>query len=149
SQSNGNGAGFLRTTREALVRTFSASEPNTYKGTWRHPAKGTGQICEYLERGIRENGGVIHNQAKLVDMAAEGARVTSVPAQINGETTVFEAPNVLSSIPLEFLIQILLKKKFDAEFTQSKASPFRRKTVVLIYLFLDEPPRFPHAWLNV
>jgi protoporphyrinogen oxidase len=43
-----NGAGFFSTVREALVRTFSEKEVNTYKGIWRHPAKGSGQISEIL-----------------------------------------------------------------------------------------------------
>jgi protoporphyrinogen oxidase len=38
-------ASFLTTVKGLAVRTFSRKEVNTFKGVWRHPARGTGQIC--------------------------------------------------------------------------------------------------------
>jgi len=43
---------------------------------------------------------------------------------------------------------MLLQRKLDSEMGKS-SSPFRKKVVVLVYLFLDEEPQFPHGWLIV
>jgi len=146
---NGHRKSVLSTTKAALARTFVEKNVNTFKGVWRHPARGTGQICESLERGARENGGTVHNQVKILDMTASGGRIATVIAEVGGEVVTFEPQNVVSSIPLEHLVPMLLKKKLDAMATDMKASPFRKKTVVLVYLFLNEKPRFPQAWLDV
>lgn len=141
--------GLFETLKGAFVRTFSSREVNTHKNVWRHPAKGTGQICDLLDRGIVEHGGRVFHQAKLQAMTSSDGRVQSVTAEINGEPTVFEVEHVISSIPIEVLTQLLLNRSVDKDPTRDVTSPFRKKTVVIVYLFLNEPPRFPHAWLIV
>jgi protoporphyrinogen oxidase len=141
--------GFIQTVSKAFKRTFSASEPNTYKGIWRHPAKGTGQICELLEEGMTKAGGKIRFETRLVGMTTTANKVETVTATIGSETLVFQPQNVISSIPLEMLTQFLTSRRFDETSAGPKDPHFRKKTVVLVYLFFDEPPKFPHAWLNV
>lgn len=147
--SSGNGAGFFATAKEALARAFSRKEVNTYKGIWRHPAKGTGQICDALGREIVENGGRIYFEARVKDIGSSDGMVNSVTAEIGSETVDFRPLNLISSIPVEFLIQFLLPKPTEAREKQTRALDPRRRTVILVYLFLDEEPRFPHAWLQV
>lgn len=150
SQGNGSDAGFIQTMKAALTRTFSTKEPNTYLGIWKHPARGTGQICEYLERGIREAGGRIECSSKLLQFETSNRnKVDAVVAEIGGEQIRFEVKNVITSIPLEALVQVLSPDANSAETFKNAPSPFRKKTVVLTYLFLNEEPHFPHAWLNV
>jgi protoporphyrinogen oxidase len=150
SSGNGADASFFKTIKGALTRTFSAKEPNTYKGIWKHPARGTGQICEYLEKGMVEAGGRVQCGAKLLGFeTADNSRVTAVLAEVNGETVKYEVQNVISSIPLEFLIPMLSPGNKLTEEFKNRPSPFRKKTVILVYLFLNEEPHFPHAWLNV
>src|SRR5262249_19031274 len=102
------GQSFFTMMRQALVRTLSTRETNTYKGLWKHPAKGRGQICESLERGIVESGGRIIHQAQVLDIAASAGMVRSVTAKIDSETVTFEPANLISSTPAEFLHQMLL-----------------------------------------
>src|SRR5688572_6710138 len=49
--------GLVETLRQLIVRLFSTKEVNTFKGIWRHPARGTGQLCDSLARGILDYGG--------------------------------------------------------------------------------------------
>jgi protoporphyrinogen oxidase len=146
-----NGAGFLSTVKEALVRTFSQKEVNTYKGIWRHPAKGSGQISEILAEGIIRLGGRIHYQAKVMEIAASQGTINSVTAEIGSEATVFAPSHVVSSIPPEFLKRFLFPQSSAPTRSSQSPSPAAapKRTVVLVYLFLNEEPRFPHAWLNV
>jgi protoporphyrinogen oxidase len=147
---NGREAGLVETLKGAFVRTFSSKEVNTFKDRWRHPAKGTGQICDTLAKGICDMGGRIEYSASIAGMTTSEGHVDSITAQIDGETIIYQAENVVSSIPIEFLVQFLLNKSVDAALGKdNKPSPFRKKTVVLVYLFFDETPRFPHAWLIV
>lgn len=150
SEGNNHDPGFIRTVKDAIVRTFSKKEPNTYRGIWRHPAKGTGQICLFLERGALQNGGRIQNNVKLMNMEHDGDRIHTVTAEVASETIAFKPEHIISSIPLEYLVQLLGSNRPAAETEKKeKSSPFRKKTVVLVYLFSNEEPRFPHAWLNV
>jgi protoporphyrinogen oxidase len=146
-----NGAGFFSTVREALVRTFSQKEVNTYKGIWRHPAKGSGQISEILAEEMIRHGGRIHYQAKVVEIASSSGMINSVTAEIGSETIAFEPSFVVSSIPPEFLKRLLFPdssaRAGSGQGPATTAAP--KRTVVLVYLFLNEEPRFPHAWLNV
>ena len=60
--------GFFDTVKAAATRAFSTGEVNTFKGVWRHPAKGTGQICDALARGIVEYGGTFGYGAKILEV---------------------------------------------------------------------------------
>ena len=146
-----NGAGFVSTVKEALLRTFSQKEVNTYKGIWRHPAKGSGQISEILAEEIIRLDGRIHYQAKVLEIASSQGIITSVTAEIGSETTVFKPLHVVSSIPPEFLKRFLFHQSSVPTRSSPCPSPSAapKRTVVLVYLFLNEEPRFPHAWLNV
>ena len=197
--SNGEDATFLSTVKSLATRLVSRKEVNTYKGIWRHPAKGTGQICEKLAEEILKSGATIHYKAQVTGMAcrpdgggqppaqqgygvpgrteesdqrsevsgqmsdvrtqssvvsrpSSGQRIDTVTAQIGSETICFEPQHVVSSIPPG-----LLKRFLSADSTApssdirppSSGSSAPRRTVILIYLFLNEKPRFPHAWLQV
>lgn len=145
---NGSDDTFLRTVRQALVRGFTKKEPNTHGGVWRHPAKGTGQICEALELGILESGGRVDHEARVLKMAASQGVVWSVTAEVGVNTIIFEPLHIVSSAPAEFLQQLLLPGRTDTRSRGQQSAP-RRNVVVLVYLFLDEEPRFPHFWLQV
>ena len=156
--SNGTGSGFLPTLKEALVRAFSTKEVNTYKGIWRHPAKGSGQISEILGEEMVRLKGKIHYQANVVQIDSSAGMIALVGAEIDSETVAFKPSHIVSSIPPQILRRLLLAppsapQSANAPQNRKAANPppgeAPRRTVVLVYLFLNEPPRFSHAWLNV
>ena len=146
--SDGEEAGLIATLRAAAKRALSTREVNTFKGVWRHPAKGTGQICDALAKGITDAGGSFGFEAKILEVKAAGDRVESVIAEVKGEKVCYTPQFLISTIPLEGMITLLGRKVPEA-YTAAKGSPADRKTVVLVYLFLSSPPKFPHAWLQV
>jgi len=139
------GESLLNTVKQAVARGLWTRETNTYKNVWRHPAKGSGQICEAMECGILKSGGRVQHGANIVSMAAS---ITSVTAEVGGETITYEPTTVISSAPAEFLQRFLLPGYGEKRGGQRPSGP-RKRVVVLAYLFLDEPPRFPHFWLQV
>jgi hypothetical protein len=172
---NGEDAGFFSTVKGLAIRIVSNKEVNTYKGIWRHPAKGTGQICEKLAEEILKAGAPIHYEAQVTEMTCEEAerdqrsemrdqtsdgtaqRIDTVTVRIGSETICFKPLHLVSSIPPQLLKRFLCAKPSpqppvapmlgQGGSTISHQPP--KRTVVLVYLFLNEEPRFPHAWLQV
>jgi protoporphyrinogen oxidase len=140
---------FGATVRELAKRTFSRQEVNTFKGIWRHPARGTGQICSALEAAATRNGARFVFGADLREFRISDHRINGVVVRTDQDTCLFETNNVISTIPTPVLLKLLLGDEFERLDVALKAPPSSRRTIVLVYLFLNEAPRFPHAWLNV
>lgn len=147
--SDAGDASFLATLKALAMRTFSKKEVNTFKGVWRHPAKGTGQICDALTRGIVAHGGSFLFEASLLEVNSTAGMVSDVTIEAQGQTVSYRPQHVISSIPAQFLLKLLLKERFATLDPNLQSPPSSKKTIVLVYLFLNESPRFPHAWLNV
>jgi protoporphyrinogen oxidase len=181
---NGEDASFFSTVKSLTTRILSKKEVNTYKGIWRHPAKGTGEICEKLAEEILKEGAPIHYKAQVMEMSCvpeDGGRnskdgnafsvpgpqspvigtqrINMVTARIGSETVCFKPLHVVSSIPPQLLKRFLYANSSEqssipssqssAGNPPSSVSTAPKRTVVLVYLFLNENPRFPHAWLQV
>ena len=147
SAPGGDDGNFFTTMRALAERTFSKKEVNTFKGIWRHPAKGTGQICDLMAKGITDGGGRLEFGSRVLTMESAGDQVKAVTAEVGGAPVTFQAANVISSIPTDFLAKLLLPKYAGAA-PGPKAMDAKR-TVVLVYLFFDGEPMFPQAWLQV
>lgn len=143
---NGAGTGLFSTLKAAVSRALSTKEVNTFEGIWRHPAKGTGQICDAMAKEMIDAGGSIHYLSKVTAMSSNGNRVDSVTAEIDGDVVFFNPEHVISSVPLEVLLSLLGIPVPPAPNRKGVASI--KRTVVLAYLFLDREPLFPHAWLQ-
>jgi protoporphyrinogen oxidase len=146
---NGGGPGFFETLKQGMVRVFTKKETNTFKGLWKHPARGTGQICEAMADGIVKAGGRILYEARLLGMAGASGTITSVSVETPSETIQFNPSHVISSTPAEFMKKLLLSESSAAAPEPAKAPARPQKVVVLVYLFLDGDPKFPHFWLQV
>ena len=149
SYEDGADASFFATMKALTTRLLAKKEVNTSVGIWRHPAKGTGQICEAMERGIVECGGRIFCEANVLEISTSEGAIHTITAEAGNETVAYKPQHVVSSIPSHLLLKLLLKERFEALDTNLKAPPSSKKTIVLVYLFLNEEPRFPHGWLNV
>ncbi len=147
SETNNSGPGLFSTLREALERAFSRTEPNTFEGAWRHPLKGTGQICELLEQGAVDSGGRFEYQSQITGVEASETKFQAVTVETQTDTIRFIPEHVITSIPINFLVALLEPDRNHG--TTPTQAPLKKNTVVLVYLFLDEPPRFPQTYLHV
>src|SRR5258708_12282039 len=86
NHSHGSDATFSQAVKALMVRTFSRKEVNTFKGVWRHPARGTGQICDALERGAAQKGGRLVFEANVLQMNSTHGKTTSVKHEPSGHT---------------------------------------------------------------
>lgn len=142
-------ASFLSTLTALVKRATSKTEVNTFKGIWRHPAKGTGQICDLMVNGMKESGGTIECGAAIQSMETASGFIRSVTAEVGGELVEYCPQNVVSSIPPDILKGLLRIGPAAPPPTPGQPSGAPKRTVVLAYLFLNEEPHFPQAWLQV
>jgi protoporphyrinogen oxidase len=114
---------------------------------WRHPAFGTGQLCETIERRVRAAGGWIHLNAHITDIATAGDRITSVTAEYQtGARVTYEPVHVVSSLPVQVLARALSRDGSGASVTARRRAS---ASTVLVYLFAEEAPRTPYTWIEV
>jgi protoporphyrinogen oxidase len=112
---------------------------------WHHPAKGTGQICDLMLTEAVRGGAQIRFNAQVVALNSENGRIIGVLTKEAGGLRAYRPRNVVSSMQVEDLA--LLLSEAPGEMAQKWAEAER--SVALVYLFLNEPSRFPHAWLEV
>ncbi|RYZ98759.1 MAG: hypothetical protein EOO68_13395, partial [Moraxellaceae bacterium] len=69
-----------------------------------YPKLGPGQLWECVADDVREMGGVIHMQHKVVAIHYEGGRIAGVSAEFEGKVTRFDCDYCLSTMPIKDLI---------------------------------------------
>ena len=110
---------------------------------WRHPAKGTGQICSAMVERLKQAGIEINYGSDVIAMKRDGNAVTAVTVRTASGLKHYRPRVVISSLQAEELASLL--HGLDT----GTACEMRSRTVVLVYLLIEEKPSFPHAWLEV
>jgi protoporphyrinogen oxidase len=124
----------LRLARRGGVQTQAA---------WRHPTHGTGQIFEALRSEIDARGGRIRFNAEVRAIRPQSDGSFEIEFLESGVVHRRASRHLISSLPIERLTELLGAVPNDVDGREA------RRSVILVYLFLDEPPQFPHAWLEV
>jgi protoporphyrinogen oxidase len=132
--------------RSLLKFFLDKGDERTGEETWQHPVNGSGQITEALEKKIRSLGAEIHLECAIQSIETEGKRLRRVSVLKNGMEMCFEPGVVISSLPLETHGALLLGRP---PLSKGQATTSFNRGTLLVYLFLEEPPQFPHVWLNV
>jgi protoporphyrinogen oxidase len=143
---SGTGLTTLQAVKNQVLHALRKAAPEQ---TWRHPAKGTGQLCELLAQQILAGRGRIQYEAQITEIVTSPGRINAVRANIGSERVTYKPLHVVSSLPLEQLARLLLPEAAMVEDKNPRVITAPRRSTVLVYLFFDEPPRFPHAYLNV
>jgi hypothetical protein len=116
---------------------------------WRHPAKGTGQIYDTMLNEVLSRGGQIKFKAEVTGLKSAGEHIVEVLTnEIDGPGT-YRPRHVVSSMQIEDLTTLLSDRSVEMTAPNGHEVLEAERSVVLAYLFLNEPPAFPHAWLEV
>lgn len=131
----------------SLIQQFLSkkSSNETLQAVWRHPKYGSGQITERILEELHKLNVEIHYQSSLNAVQIIENRIASVTIESEGIEKKLKPSYVVSCIPPEFAGKIFLNLDYLANL---KKTDIKRGTI-LIYLFLDEPSKFKHCWLNV
>jgi protoporphyrinogen oxidase len=114
------------------------------RALWFHPAKGSGQIVERLESEIRSMGGEIYYESEVTHIGTSGDTITTVTVRYGRETITYEPGMVISSLPLEAMAKVM-----NIAFTPAARELSFKRSVVMIYLFLDKEVAFPHNCIQI
>jgi protoporphyrinogen oxidase len=115
---------------------------------WRHPAKGSGQISDLMLDRLRHRGVSIAFETEVISIKANNGNVAEVVTRSADGLARHYPQHVVCSMQIEDLAEVLTD-------TSRRPTPRARppadaeQSVILVYLFLDEPCWFPHAWLEV
>jgi len=115
------------------------------QAVWRHPRYGSGQITERILEELHKLNVEIHYQSSLSAAQIIDNKIVSVTIQSEGTEKELKPLYVVSSIPLEFAGKIFL----NTDCLANSEKTCTKRGTILIYLFLDELPKFKHCWLNV
>ena len=90
-------------------------------------------------------------EAQILNITTSDFHIESIDIEDESGVTTYLPQHVISSAPAEMMMQFLdvnfpaiQEKKQEKEPSSSMSM-----TTICVYLFLDEPPRFPHVWLKV
>jgi protoporphyrinogen oxidase len=129
------------------LRLASQGGPQT-QTRWRHPAKGSGQISDLMLDRLRRKGVPVAFETEVISIKAADRQVFEVTTRSAAGLDNHYPGHVVSSMQIEDLARLLI------DISRPRAMLARppgdvEQNVILVYLFLDEPCRFPHAWLEV
>ena len=118
---------------------------------WRHPRLGTGQLFDRLHEEIGKAGGAIRfgTEVQRIEQQPSGAWKLDV---VEGDKKrCIVAANVISGLSVERLSKLLFRGDKPLLARSGSRGPvlYETRHVLLVYLFLDAMPPFPHAWLEV
>jgi protoporphyrinogen oxidase len=116
---------------------------------WRHPAKGSGQIGDALMQKVADAGIPVALETEVKALNEKPGEGYEVTLEHGGKTRTVLAGNVISSLPIERLCPMIVSDGKSVTPPNQPLGADAERSVILTYLFLDEPPRFPHAWLEV
>jgi len=125
---------------------------NISQKNWRHPRFGSGQIFELIAKDIQSTGGDIQFGAKVTKITLNADGTLDLEINQQGKLETMCAQNLVSSLPIEGLTELLVSATDDVKMKLSVDpwdKPEAQRNVVLVYLFFDSPPCFPHAWIEV
>jgi protoporphyrinogen oxidase len=127
-----------------LVQFVKEAKRSEIEGReWYHPAKGSGQIIDVLEKRIGQMGGEIKFGHQVIKINHEDSLIKSVDIKAQ-EIQTIKPEYVISSLPLEIMGKMM---SIDSH-PSAKEMSFRR-SVVMVYIFLNKKVRFPHTSLEV
>ncbi|MEM7025680.1 MAG: NAD(P)-binding protein [Pseudomonadota bacterium] len=126
-----------------------ASQGGPYLQTqWRHPARGTGQIFERIQELLRDKGISIAFETEVTAIRVLDDQVVEVSTSGPAGAETLRPQQVVSSMQIERLAAMVDGGVATPD-TPDELPAGAKQSVVLVYLFIDEPCRFPHAWLEV
>jgi protoporphyrinogen oxidase len=112
-----------------------------------YPVAGPGMMWECMQKGIEQQGGEVLMNSEAVRLQHTANRVHSIIVRQGGKETSFQSGNIISSIPLDELINL-----FDPpppEAVIQAANRLCHRDFILVVLILNQTTLFPDNWIYV
>ena len=112
-----------------------------------YPRLGPGMMWERFHQAIEEKGGEVWLNAEVVRIQREDNRIKGLTVKRNDETVEIEGDQIISSMPLNELIQ-QIEPALPRDVVQA-ASNLRYRAFIIVELILNRENVFPDNWIYV
>jgi protoporphyrinogen oxidase len=116
--------------------------------SFQYPRLGPGQMWECARDKVRERGGAVHHDRRVVRIDHDGAAVTSFMTRDGqGRLTEYRGQNFLSTLPIRELIRCM-NPAAPPEVIEA-AESLKYRDFLTVVLIVDRPETFPDTWIYI
>lgn len=144
------GLSLVRAVTNALFgsRKSNGEVIKTLIESFQYPRLGPGQMWECARDKIREQGGAVHLDRRVVRIEHDGTAVTTFVAKdANGKLTAYHGQNFLSTLPIRELIRCMSPQPPDD--VVKAAESLRYRDFLTVVLIVDRAETFPDTWIYI
>lgn len=116
--------------------------------SFQYPRLGPGQMWECARDKIRQQGGAVHLDRRVVRIEHDGSAVTAFVARdSNGKLTSYQGQHFLSTLPIRELIRCMSPQPPEA--VVKAAESLRYRDFLSVVLIVDRAETFPDTWIYI
>jgi protoporphyrinogen oxidase len=113
-----------------------------------YPRLGPGQMWERARDRVRDQGGAVHLDRKVVEIEHDGSAVTAFLARgSDGRSTRYVGDQFISTLPVRTLIRSM-KPAAPPQVIQA-AESLKYRDFLTVVLIVDRPETFPDNWIYI
>ncbi len=113
-----------------------------------YPRLGPGQMWETARDRVRQQGGAVHLDRKVVSIEHDGTAVTAmVSADSSGKLTRYSGQHFLSTLPVRSLIRAMSPAAPDE--VRQAAESLKYRDFLTVVLIVDRAETFPDNWIYI
>ena len=133
--------------KNAIFQPKGQTEITTLIDTFQYPKYGPGMMWERCRDLVVEGGGQVVMNSPVVALHREGKRVTAVTVLQNGEEKLIPCSDVISSMPLQHLVQSMDPKAPHEVVEAAEGLGYR--DFLTVALVVPEEDGFPDNWIYI
>ena len=144
------GLSLIKAVTNALfgARASDGEVIKTLIDSFHYPRLGPGQMWECARDRIREGGGAVHLDRRVVRIDHDGSAVTAFVTQdAAGRTTVYNGRNFISTLPIRELIRCMNPQ--PPQEVIDAAESLRYRDFLSVVLIVDRAETFPDTWIYI
>ncbi|MHB1558665.1 MAG: NAD(P)/FAD-dependent oxidoreductase [Isosphaeraceae bacterium] len=113
-----------------------------------YPRLGPGQMWETARDRVRDQGGAVHLDRKVVSIEHDGSAVTAMVAtDASGKLTRYSGRHFLSTLPVRSLIRAM--SPAAPEEVRQAAEALKYRDFLTVVLIVDRAETFPDNWIYI
>ena len=126
---------------------FGSGNAKTLINEFDYPILGPGMMWSRFKDRVEDLGGVVHLHAEAVRLSHHDGMIQAVKYREGGETLEVGTYHVISTVPLNLLVEML--DPVPPEEVISAARGLSHRALVIVMLIVDREDLFPDQWIYV
>jgi len=139
------GLSFSETVKNAIFPTNK--RPKTLIDEFSYPKYGSGEMYDSVAKNIKRNGGRIMKNVRIIKVCHDNSKINKIKTiNPDGTKTDYEAENIISSIPITELANILFPRIIEAD---EAAQELSYRSTIFVNLLFNIKSIFPDNWIYI